>query len=132
MRSTADHREASSPGFIFPRRGLRRRNDLHNALNLHGDAFAEDLMTFARCTARAVQPVPAILWTPFLTISKHVHANCRRRTMIFGVQSVCHPHHSKGLSRYHSRRSRHGLQRRDVVAIGETELDFHKATAAEC
>jgi len=98
-------------------------------VNLHGDAFAEDLDdVLQRARAAGVSRFLAIC--DRFDNFEAVHAIASAHDDIWCSVGV-HPHHSKDFPDITVDDLVTASQRRDVVAIGETGLDFHYGYSAE-
>jgi TatD DNase family protein len=98
-------------------------------VNLHGDVFAEDLdEVLTRARAAGVSRFLAIC--DRLDNFEAVHAIASANDDIWCSVGV-HPHHSKDFPDLTVDQLVEAASRSDVVAIGETGLDFHYGYSAE-
>ncbi len=98
-------------------------------VNLHGDVFAEDLdEVLSRARAVGVSRFLAIC--DRLDNFEAVHAIASANDDIWCSVGV-HPHHSKDFPELTVGQLVEAASRPDVVAIGETGLDFHYGYSAE-
>tara|TARA_R110000787_G_scaffold20065_4_gene59630 strand:- start:42990 stop:43763 length:774 start_codon:yes stop_codon:yes gene_type:complete len=98
-------------------------------VNLHGDVFAEDLEeVLARARAAGVSRFLAVC--DRLDNFEAVHSIASTNDDIWCSVGV-HPHHSKDFPDLSVDQLVEAAARKDVVAIGETGLDFHYGYSAE-